>query len=139
MSNEKRLLIVDDEPDFAEIVSEIAESLGFRTLSVTSGKHCLEMAPVFEPDIILLDLVMPDMDGMEVVMAMGRRGLKTQVILTTGYDETMIQVAEVLGDGNGLSMLGSVTKPARVETIEALLRNGTNEAKETKEEQRIGA
>lgn len=62
----KKVLIVDDEPDTLELVKLVLESGGFKTVLATSGKEALNMVESTKPDLVLLDIMMPDMDGWEV-------------------------------------------------------------------------
>lgn len=66
-SGPRSVLVVDDEPDVRTTVSEALESAGWRTRAASSGMAALEMASAEAPDLILLDLHMPGMDGFEVI------------------------------------------------------------------------
>ena len=67
----RKLLVVDDEPDI-QIVASLAleEVAGFQVAICNSGQEALELAPVFLPDLILLDVMMPKMDGLQTLRAM---------------------------------------------------------------------
>jgi len=62
----KKVLIVDDEPDTLELVKLVLESGGFKTVSAANGIEALNQVDVSKPDLVLLDIMMPDMDGWEV-------------------------------------------------------------------------
>jgi len=62
----KKVLVVDDEPDTLELVRLVLESGGFKTMLASSGKEALKMIETTKPDIVLLDIMMPDMDGWEI-------------------------------------------------------------------------
>lgn len=62
----KKVLIVDDEPDTLELVKLVLESGGFETVLAASGKEALNELEASKPDLVLLDIMMPDMDGWEV-------------------------------------------------------------------------
>ncbi|MCE8422556.1 MAG: response regulator [Candidatus Methanoperedens sp.] len=62
----KKILIVDDEPDTVDLVKLVLETEGFEVMTAYSGKECLELLKVETPDAILLDIMMPEMDGWEV-------------------------------------------------------------------------
>jgi two-component system response regulator VicR len=62
----KKVLVVDDEPDTLELVKLVLESAGFKTMLATSGRDALKLAQASKPDLVLLDIMMPDMDGWEV-------------------------------------------------------------------------
>ncbi len=65
-ASNKTVLIVDDEPDTLELVKLVLERGGFKTVSAASGIEALREVDVSKPDIVLLDIMMPDMDGWEV-------------------------------------------------------------------------
>lgn len=65
--NKKKIMIVDDEPKIVRFVAANLKSLDFETLTCQSGAEALEKAEAFDPDLILLDLMMPGMDGFDVL------------------------------------------------------------------------
>ncbi|MEC0144383.1 response regulator transcription factor, partial [Paenibacillus alginolyticus] len=65
--NKKKIMIVDDEPKIVRFVAANLKSLDFETLACQSGAEALEKVEGFDPDLILLDLMMPGMDGFEVL------------------------------------------------------------------------
>ena len=67
MEKKKKVLIVDDEPDIVILLKSRFESNGFKTIGVSNGKEAIDKALQEKPDIILLDLLMPVMDGYEAM------------------------------------------------------------------------
>jgi DNA-binding response OmpR family regulator len=66
----KRILIVDDEPDLLEILSIIFKAYGYETRTATDGQAGLEAAKAEKPDLIIMDVMMPRMNGYEACRAM---------------------------------------------------------------------
>ena len=66
MEEKKLVLLVDDEPDVIEHVGSILKKNNFEVVSASKGKEALELALIHKPDIILLDVFLPDIDGGEV-------------------------------------------------------------------------
>jgi two-component system alkaline phosphatase synthesis response regulator PhoP len=64
--NVKKVLIVDDEPDILEIISYNLSKEGYQILTAKNGIEALEKVPSFKPDLVILDIMMPKMDGVEV-------------------------------------------------------------------------
>ncbi len=62
----KKVLVVDDEPDTLELVKLVLESGGFETVLAANGMEALDKVGKAKPDLILLDIMMPDMDGWDV-------------------------------------------------------------------------
>jgi len=65
-SKEKSILLVEDHPDSAEMAQTLLRALGYRVSIATDGLEALEKAYQIRPDLILLDIVLPGMDGLEV-------------------------------------------------------------------------
>ncbi len=70
MGDTKRILVVDDEPDILELVRYNLEKEGYTVSTADGGKRCLELVKRFVPDLLVLDIMMPDMDGLEVCKAL---------------------------------------------------------------------
>ena len=66
MSDKKRILVVDDDPDFASAIATTLEGEGFLVEQAYNGTECLEKVKESPPDLILLDIMMPEVDGYEV-------------------------------------------------------------------------
>jgi CheY-like chemotaxis protein len=79
-----RLLIVEDCPDTAELIITLATLLGYETRAAPCGRDALEMILEFEPDTLLLDISLPDINGFELLPAL-RALRKTRVIAATGW------------------------------------------------------
>ncbi|HEY9246403.1 MAG TPA: response regulator [Candidatus Methanoperedens sp.] len=62
----KKIMVVDDEPDTVDLVKLVLETEGFEVLTAFSGAECLQKLAFERPDAVLLDIMMPEMDGWEV-------------------------------------------------------------------------
>jgi predicted signal transduction protein with EAL and GGDEF domain len=82
-------LLVDDDPVFRTVIRAYLEDAGFRVEESDSGLHALECFESVEPDIVLLDILMPGMDGFETCTALRRLpgGRQTPVVMMTGVDD----------------------------------------------------
>ncbi len=79
----KKILIVDDEPDTLELVKLVLESGGFKTQLATNGREALNQIEVSKPDLILLDIMMPDMDGWDVFRKIKEKDEKIPIAILT--------------------------------------------------------
>jgi len=68
----KKILVVDDEHEVAALVAKNLEVKGFKVMQALSGREAVSKAKMFLPDLILLDIILPDMDGSEVVQKLRR-------------------------------------------------------------------
>ena len=66
MDNKARILIVDDEDDILEVLSYNLEKEGYQVVTANDGQKGIQIAEEFEPHLIILDIMMPKMDGIEV-------------------------------------------------------------------------
>jgi two-component system OmpR family response regulator len=117
----RRLLVVDDEPDIVELLTASLRYAGFEVAGATSGRQALAEARRFRPDLIVLDIMMPDLDGFEVVRRLRGDGGRTPVVFLTARDATEDKI-------HGLTLGGDdyVTKPFSlaevIARIQAVLR-----------------
>ena len=79
----KKVLIVDDEPDTLELVKLVLESGGFETVLAASGKEALNELEASKPDLVLLDIMMPDMDGWEVFRKIKENNVNMPIAILT--------------------------------------------------------
>jgi two-component system cell cycle response regulator len=84
-----KVMVVDDNPAVREVVGDLISAAGFTPVTVAGGKECLERAPIEKPDIILLDINMPDMDGWSVLRALKEKGLtqNCKILMLTATTE----------------------------------------------------
>ncbi|WDD90860.1 response regulator [Burkholderia sp. FERM BP-3421] len=80
------ILIAEDEPEIAEILEAYLVREGFRTYRVGNGQAVLDLHPLLKPDLVLLDIKLPEKDGWEVLTELRRRG-NTPVVIITALDQ----------------------------------------------------
>jgi two-component system response regulator HydG len=117
-----RLLIVDDEIEFARYVATVASGLGFDVETVAHAKNFQESYDRVEPDVVLLDMVMPDMDGIELVTWLSERGSTVHLLIATGYNPKYAEMAEVLGAQSSFRSITKLQKPLRAAELRKVLR-----------------
>ncbi|MBS4219386.1 response regulator transcription factor [Bacillus sp. FJAT-49711] len=126
----ERVLVVDDEPSIVTLLRFNLEKAGFSVMTAADGKTGLEMAMKENPDLIVLDLMLPGMDGMDVCKTLRQEKVKTPILMLTAKDDEFDKVL-----GLELGADDYLTKPfspreviARVKAI--LRRSNMNEASE---------
>jgi two-component system, OmpR family, response regulator len=112
-----QVLVVDDEPNIRELVQVALKFHGCSVTTAASGKEALRQAEAGMPDLIVLDVMMPDMDGFEVCRRLRATGNEVPVIFLTARDTSSDTVT-------GLAIGGDdyVTKPFSVEALVARVR-----------------
>jgi DNA-binding response OmpR family regulator len=82
------VLVVDDEPTIAEVVCRYLERAGYATLVAGDGREALRLAEAGQPDLVVLDIMLPGIDGLEVMRRMrDRQGERSPIILLTAKGE----------------------------------------------------
>ena len=99
-----RILVVDDEPAIVETLQFVLEDAGYRVLTAGSAKDCLEVIARERCDLVLLDLMLPDRPGLEVLEDIGRINRSLPVVMLTAYGtiETAVEATR-LGAANFLT------------------------------------
>jgi two-component system, OmpR family, response regulator len=112
-----QVLVVDDEPNIRELVQVALKFHGCSVTIAASGREALRLADASRPDLIVLDVMMPDMDGFEVCRRLRAAGNEVPVIFLTARDTSSDTVT-------GLAIGGDdyVTKPFSVEALVARVR-----------------
>ena len=115
--HEARLLVVEDEPTILELLSGSLRFAGFEVVTAASGIEALRAAAASRPDLILLDVMIPDGDGFEVIRRIRSGGPHVPVIFLTARDAVHERVA-------GLTLGGDdyVTKPFSLDEVLARIR-----------------
>jgi two-component system, OmpR family, response regulator len=114
---EARLLIVDDEPNIVELLSVSLRYAGFEVATARSGPEAVRVARTYQPDLLVLDVMMPGMDGFDVVRRLRSDGHRVPVLFLTARDSTEDKIS-------GLTLGGDdyVTKPFSLEEVVARIR-----------------
>jgi DNA-binding response OmpR family regulator len=120
--SQPEMIIADDDLEFSEVLRIFGESLGFNVRTAADGDAFKAILAQCDPDIIMLDIVMPDTDGNQLLMWLIDRGETAPVIIMTGFDARYIDVAEVIGSEGGLNMLSTLRKPFALDDLENMLR-----------------
>jgi len=116
------LIVVDDEPEMADLVIEVAHLSGFDTRTTSSGKEFQAVWAGCKPTVIVMDLVMPDMDGVELLYWLSEQNCRTPIILMSGYDAGYLEMANHVATGKGKKIVGTLTKPFQIAELEELLQ-----------------
>ena len=127
MNPEKiKILLVDDEPDILEIVTYSLENAGYKTYTATNGIEAVEKASKIEPHLIVLDVMMPKMDGIEACEII-RNNPKTKNILITFLTARGEDYSQIAGFNAGAD--DYITKPIKpkilLSKVKSLLRRTT--------------
>ena len=114
---EARLLVVDDEPSFRELLTASLRFAGFEVVPAADGAEALKLAEQHRPDLVVLDIMLPDLDGFTVTRKLRERGRDMPVVFLTARDDTSDKVTGLTVGGDDY-----VTKPFSLEEVIARIR-----------------
>jgi DNA-binding response OmpR family regulator len=117
----RRLLIVDDDMDLCAVLGDIAKEEGYQVTATYRGTEFMARYPEFRPHRIVLDLALPDHDGMELLRFLADRKCAAEIILISSHGELMLEQAMKLGDVHGLNMHRMLQKPFSLDDLKAAL------------------
>src|SRR6187200_2796801 len=114
---EARLVVVDDEPNIRELLAASLRFAGFDVVTADSGTEAVRAVERHRPDLLVLDVMMPGMDGFEVVRRLRSAGRDMPVLFLTAKDATEDKIT-------GLTLGGDdyVTKPFSLDELVARIR-----------------
>ncbi|HLR58203.1 MAG TPA: response regulator transcription factor [Beutenbergiaceae bacterium] len=115
--SEARLLVVDDEPNIRELLAASLRFNGFEVETVGDGQSALRRAMEISPDLIVLDVMLPDLDGFSVTRRLREQGKHIPVLFLTARDDTADKIAGLTVGGDDY-----VTKPFSLDEVIARIR-----------------
>jgi two-component system nitrogen regulation response regulator NtrX len=122
------LLVVDDEPKILQVVGGILQDEGFEVLTAPDGEAALKMVPEESPDLVLLDIALPGMDGLEVLQELKKRYPLLPVIMISAYG-----TVENAVKATRLGAYDFIEKPPHAEKIILTVQNALDMARLTEE------
>ena len=114
MPGTARLLVVDDEPSLQDIVATSMRFLGYQVSTASTGREAVRVAVAERPDLLILDVMLPDFDGIEVMKRIRNAGLDSGVVFLSARDTPADKVAGLTAGGDDY-----VTKPFGLEELAA--------------------
>ena len=117
----KRLLVMDDEAAFGRFIRRIAEGEGYEVEVLTVPREFAEAYERFRPAVVILDVVMPEIDGIELIRWLIARQANIKLIVMTGFNPMYATMGAVLAEAHGLMEVTSVVKPIGVADLRKLL------------------
>jgi two-component system alkaline phosphatase synthesis response regulator PhoP len=123
MKSNIKILVVDDEPYICDVMRRILEIGGYRVTTASSGKTALELVKEDRPDVALLDLMMPGMDGREICRRVREIAPETRIIYFTGKVEFDTSQSKILSREADAVILKPATSKIILSTISKVLED----------------
>ena len=111
------ILLVDDEPDIREVLSLPLSDLGYRVCEAETGRQALKVFRAVRPSIVLTDIKMPGMDGIELLQKIKQENPETEVIMITGHGDMELAIRSLKNEATDF-----ITKPINVDALEIAVR-----------------
>ena len=123
-----RVLVVDDDQFVGETIRNMARRDGHDVRFTCDPHRFLELVGEWKPDLVAIDLVMPEMDGVQVLNKLAERGFDACIVLTSGVGQRVMDAAKRSADEHGLTVVGVLPKPFRQRDLRRVLRDCSNKA-----------
>jgi two-component system, OmpR family, response regulator len=115
--NSFRILVVDDEPNIVDVIAMALRYQGFEVAAASTGTDALNRVKAFRPHLIVLDVMLPDMEGFDVAERLGAQRADVPIIFLTARDSTEDKIRGLTTGGDDY-----VTKPFSLEELVARIR-----------------
>ena len=116
-NQQQRILVVDDEPNLVEVLTMALRFQGFTVETASTGREALTAVSNFKPHLMVLDVMLPDMEGFDVAARLGAQRTGVPIIFLTARDATEDKVRGLSGGGDDY-----MTKPFSLEELVARIR-----------------
>ena len=121
MTATKHLLVIDDQKDFADLVVLVGAQLGYMARATTTADEFKASYQADPPDVIVLDIVMPEQDGIELMRWLVTQGCRARIIIASGYDPVFANAAKTIGEFTGRLSVAFLQKPVKLADLRAQL------------------
>jgi EAL domain-containing protein (putative c-di-GMP-specific phosphodiesterase class I)/ActR/RegA family two-component response regulator len=118
-----RLLVLDDEPDVGVTIALLAEAAGHQALSTVDPAEFLEVHASWRPTHVVLDLLMPGMDGIDVLAALADQDCRAAIVLISGVEPRVLRSASRYAAERGLLLAGVLPKPVDLVQLNAMIES----------------
>ncbi len=117
---EERLLAIEDDEPIAALIGKVATEAGFATATVSKPQDIETHYQLIRPHAIILDILMPELDGFDVLEFLHKQQSKARIIILSGSHYR--DMAERIGEAYGLQIVASLPKPFRVQQLRVTLQ-----------------
>ena len=116
-----KLLIIDDDINITKVYARVANQLGFEVQVIHDPLLATEAFLAFTPDVVMLDMIMPEKDGVDVLHEILTSGEPARIIVSSGYGDAMLRLATGVGAFHGSDRVSVLKKPVRSAELKQVL------------------
>ncbi len=118
----KKLLVIDDQKGIAKVVGMIAGELGYEARELTRPKEAIDVFLDFRPHVVVLDMIMPEKDGIEVLNELLLTGIHSRIVVTSGLSDGYLKLAKGVARFHANDDIAVLRKPFRRNELVAVLQ-----------------
>jgi DNA-binding NtrC family response regulator len=118
----KKLLIIDDQVGITKVVGLVAQQLGLEVKALNNSVAATETFISYRPDIVMLDMIMPEKDGIDVLNEILLTGIRARIVLTSGFSDAYLRLAEGVAKFHDIEHVSILKKPFRRDELIAMLK-----------------
>ena len=119
--HERRLLIVDDDREIGDLIARVARGEGYSATVVTNPAAFMAEFDRLSPGVVSIDMLMPEMDGLELVDWVVQRRLNVKILIVSGSDPLYAEIAELRAKARGAQEIEFMPKPLDVAALQQAL------------------
>jgi CheY-like chemotaxis protein len=117
----RRLLVVDDQDGITKIVSKIGAKLGYEVRATNDPTRAFDAFEEFRPDVLAIDLVMPEVDGIDILHKILAMGTHARIIIMSGFGKSYLRLAQDVATFHEHPGIATLAKPFRRADLVGLL------------------
>jgi len=121
MTSPGRLLVVHDDHDFAAFVVKVAADLGYAAAAAHTAKDFRALYRRHAPDVVVLDVILPETDGIELIQWLIAQGCRSRILVVSGANPMFATAAQRMASDQSQMQVTALTKPIPVATLRLLL------------------
>ncbi len=119
--SDRRLVAIDDDESFRQFLAEVVKDIDYRSVITGDAAAFRTAYAEVDPTVVVLDMVMPDVDGFEIMQWLMDQGYSSRVVLITGFGTRYAEMAKTLAAERGLTDVITLPKPVRLADLHRAL------------------
>lgn len=118
----QKLIVIDDEKELCRYIRKVAEASGYEVRIATSGKEFLNVLDAYPPDVIIMDILIPDMDAFELIQQLSDRHCTAAIFVISGYENLYLEMAKKYCQAKNLNIVETFAKPVPLAVLSEALK-----------------
>jgi len=120
-ASRKKLLVVEDEVEIGRLIARVAEEAGYSVTVLTDSTEFKEVFKEFKPSVVTIDILMPEVDGIELIQWIGQRESEVPIVIISGADPLYTDIAKLLASARGAHQVLYLPKPLDLRALTRML------------------